>query len=108
MKMRTPFMVAIAIAVLAISVSVLAQTGYPAGNEAIREYMEQFGVSQAMPSPTDSQYWRPLSPVLGLLLREDGKGSFRATVYAYHHGQWVPVAVDGLSEVGPQYMYLQR
>jgi hypothetical protein len=108
MKVRTLIIVTMVIVVMALGAGVIAQSTDEESRDALRKYLEQLGMKRIDPPSVEAGGWKLISQECGVLLREDSDGVLRGRMYVLRDGRWVPVAVDGFSEVAPQDMLLQR
>ena len=55
------------------------------------------------PQPdTSSENWKALTDDVGLMVYRDRSGVTRGTLYIQRDEKWYPIAVEGVSELGPR------
>jgi hypothetical protein len=72
-----------------------------AGREELKQAFEQMKIRQALQPDLDSENWKELAPDLGVWLYRDGFGTLRGRIFVRHDDRWMPVAVEGLEDLGP-------
>ncbi len=108
MKVRVSLIAAVMVALTVLGAGLIAQSSDTEAQDALREYLEQLAVTGIVPPDVESSDWKVISQDFGLRLREDSEGVLRGRLYVRRDGTWSPVAVDGLVEVAPQDLLLQR
>ncbi len=91
--------------------AIAAALAYQAAEESRKQLLEQMqrevARSMAGSQPdTSSNYWKPLSGDVGVMLFTDKYGTQRGTLYVRLGDNWRPVALQGRSELGPEVLPL--
>ena len=93
--------------------AIAAALAYQSTEESKRRLREQLVHEVARPMAgsqpdTSSNNWKPLSGDVGVMLFTDKYGTQRGTLYVRFGDYWTPVALQGLSELGPEILPLGR
>ncbi|MFQ5768596.1 MAG: hypothetical protein ACE5ID_11525, partial [Acidobacteriota bacterium] len=73
--------------------------------DAIVKYFE---AGEHLQPDTRSDNWKSLSDDLGIQVFKDGQGVTRGTLFLKTDDLWIPVALEGLTELGPPVVPVQR
>ncbi len=100
---------AVAIVILSALVAVAAVTTNAQGvpddqREKLLQQIEALKKRMAVgPQPdSDSANWKPISEDMGIWLYKDQFGSLRGRLYVKDDESWLPIALEGLDELGPK------
>jgi hypothetical protein len=71
-------------------------------SQLIEQFKERLRLQLQSPQPdVESENWRELTPDLGVWLYRDEQNVLRGRMFVQYGGAWMPIAVEGLEELGP-------
>ena len=91
--------VAVGASLAVVAQTLLTPSDPLAAQAEVERYSRLLQMAGSQPD-TESPNWRYLSDDVGMVLRDDGRSGIRARLYIRMGDVWLPVATDGVVDVG--------
>ncbi len=109
MRLKSIVVTVTVVGLFAIATALAYQSTEESKKQLLEQMQREVARSMAGSQPdTSSNNWKPLSGDVGVMLFTDKYGTQRGTLYVRLGDYWRPVALQGVSELGPEVLPLGR